>query len=245
VARGLAAAATCGGSAAGPAGGAADAAGAALVRSWWDAAAGRRAQVDALPFVRALGDGTLAPEHFRYYLEQDALYLRDYSRALARASELAPTRAEQTFWARGAHGAVATELDLHTSWLGGEPHGVVASPTTVAYLDHLRAAGSDYATLVAAVLPCYWIYQDVGERLAVRGHDAHPYREWLATYADPAFAEATREAVEILGRAAATAGPEQRYRMGQAFARACLHEVAFFDQAHAWAGHESQAGTPA
>lgn len=208
--------------------------GAALVGRWWADATGLRAQIDDLPFVRALADGSLAEGLFRFYLEQDALYLREYARALARAAELAPTRAEQTFWAGGAHDALVTELDLHTSWLGGEPHDVPASPTTRAYLDHLRAAGTDYPTLVAAVLPCYWIYQDVGERLAARNHEAHPYRAWLATYADEAFADATREAVAILERVAGDATAEQRHRMTAAFARACRHEVAFFDQAHAW-----------
>jgi thiaminase len=209
--------------------------GGALVDRWWDDAAGLRARIDDLPFVRALGDGSLHADHFRYYLQQDALYLRDYARMLARASELAPSRAEQAFWAGGAHSALVTELDLHGSWLGGEPRDVPPSPTTRAYLEHLRAAGSDYATLVAAVLPCFWIYADVGERLAARNHDAHPYGAWLGTYADDAFAAATREAVAILRRTAGAADPEQRHRMGAAFARACLHEVAFFDQAHAWA----------
>jgi len=201
-----------------------------VVDVWWEEAAGVRAAIDGLAFVRSLGDGTLDADHFRAYLEQDALYLREYARCLARASELAPTRAEQAFWAGGAHGALVTELDLHTRWLGGEPHDVPASPATTAYLDHLRAAGDDYATLVAAVLPCYWIYQDVGERLAARRRADHPYDAWLATYADEAFAEATREAVAILRRAAAGADSTTRARMRAAFGAACAHELAFFDQ---------------
>lgn len=202
----------------------------AAVDRWWDDAAGVRAAIDDLAFVRSLGDGTLDADHFRTYLEQDALYLRDYARCLARASELAPTRAEQAFWAGGAHGALVTELDLHTRWLGGEPQDVPTSATTAAYLDHLRAAGDDYATLVAAVLPCYWIYQDVGERLAARNHPSHPYAAWLGTYADDAFADATREAVAILRRAAAAADRATRDRMAAAFRAACEHELAFFDQ---------------
>ncbi|MFI2102421.1 bifunctional hydroxymethylpyrimidine kinase/phosphomethylpyrimidine kinase [Isoptericola sp. NPDC019693] len=201
-----------------------------VVARWWDDAAGVRAAIDGLAFVRSLGDGTLDAAHFRAYLEQDALYLRDYARCLARASELAPTRAEQAFWAGGAHGALVTELDLHTRWLGGEPQDVPTSPTTAAYLDHLRAAGDDYATLVAAVLPCYWIYQDVGERLAARNRPDHPYAAWLGTYADDAFADATREAVAILRRAAAAADAPTRDRMAAAFRAACEHELAFFDQ---------------
>nr|WP_245807122.1 bifunctional hydroxymethylpyrimidine kinase/phosphomethylpyrimidine kinase [Krasilnikoviella flava] len=201
-----------------------------LVALWWEDAAPVRAAIDDLAFVRALGDGTLGADHFRTYLEQDAIYLREYARCLARASELAPTRAEQAFWAGGAHGALVTELDLHTRWLGGEPQDVPASPTTSAYLDHLRAAGDDYATLVAAVLPCYWIYQDVGERLAARNHPLHPYAAWLGTYADESFAAATREAAAILRRAAAAADARTRDRMAAAFRTACEHELAFFDQ---------------
>ncbi|MFE5291631.1 bifunctional hydroxymethylpyrimidine kinase/phosphomethylpyrimidine kinase [Isoptericola sp. NPDC056618] len=201
-----------------------------VVARWWDDAADVRAAIDDLAFVRSLGDGTLDADHFRAYLEQDALYLRDYARCLARASELAPTRAEQAFWAGGAHGALVTELDLHTRWLGGEPQDVPASATTAAYLDHLRAAGDDYVTLVAAVLPCYWIYQDVGERLAARNHAGHPYAAWLGTYADDAFADATREAVAILRRAAAASDASTRDRMAAAFRAACEHELAFFDQ---------------
>ncbi|GAB6937667.1 bifunctional hydroxymethylpyrimidine kinase/phosphomethylpyrimidine kinase [Isoptericola variabilis] len=210
--------------------GASEVSGEDVVARWWDDVAGVRAAIDDLAFVRSLGDGTLPADHFRTYLEQDALYLRDYARCLARASELAPTRAEQAFWAGGAHGALVTELDLHTRWLGGEPQGVAASPTTAAYLDHLRAAGDDYATLVAAVLPCYWIYQDVGERLAARNRPGHPYAAWLGTYADEAFADATREAVAILRRAVAAADAPTRDRMAAAFRAACEHELAFFDQ---------------
>ena len=41
------------------------------------------------------------------------------------------------------------------------------APATVAYLDHLRsvAFGADYAELIAAVLPCFWLYTDLGTRL--------------------------------------------------------------------------------
>ncbi|MCK9793630.1 bifunctional hydroxymethylpyrimidine kinase/phosphomethylpyrimidine kinase [Isoptericola sp. 4D.3] len=207
-----------------------------VVDRWWQDAAPVRAAIDDLPFVRTLGDGTLDADAFREYLEQDALYLREYARCLARASELAPTRAEQAFWAGGAHGALVTELDLHTRWLGGEPQDVPESPTTRAYLEHLREAGGDYPTLVAAVLPCYWVYQDVGERLAARGDAGHPYAAWLGTYADDAFAEATRQAVEILRRVAAEADDATRERMAAAFRRACEHELAFFDQTGAAAG---------
>lgn len=196
---------------------------------WWGQVAGIRQAVDDLPFIRGLADGTLDREAFGWYLAQDALYLRDYSRVLAEASRLAPTVSEQAFWAGGAHGALATELALHTDWL---PAGTVARPgrTTTAYLDHLlaTAARGDYRVLVAAVLPCYWLYADLGERLHALATDEHPYRDWLLTYGDPAFADATTRAIEIVSAVAADADEPTRATMWRAYLASCEHELAFF-----------------
>lgn len=210
---------------------------------WWQSAVEVRGAIDALPFIRALADGTLPRERFLGYLAQDALYLREYARVLAEAARLAPTAEEQSFWARSAHGAIAGELELHASWLTPET-GVSAgtfaaepSAVTTAYLDHLRAAAfsGDYPVLIAAVLPCFWLYTDLGVRLhagefSMYARDAeHPYASWLATYADPVFADATEQAVAHVTAAAAAADEAGRRRMHRAFLTACEHEAAFFD----------------
>jgi hydroxymethylpyrimidine/phosphomethylpyrimidine kinase/hydroxymethylpyrimidine kinase/phosphomethylpyrimidine kinase/thiamine-phosphate diphosphorylase len=197
--------------------------------AWWDASEGIRTAIDRLPFIAGLADGTLDPAVFRNYLEQDALYLGEYSRVLARASALAPTRAEQAFWAEGARGCLVTELQLHETWLGGA-NKAAPSRETRAYLDHLAAAGPDYGTVVAAVLPCYWLYQDLGERLVQHARPGHPFEAWLATYSDARFADATRTAIAYAGAAAANASAEQRLRMSEAFRLSAEHELAFFAQ---------------
>lgn len=203
---------------------------------WWGGIADVRAAIDALPFIAALADGTLEREPFVGYLAQDALYLRDYARVLAEASRLAPDAAGQAFWANSAHGSLVGELELHTSWLAGETFAAEPDATTTAYLDHLLATGArgDYAVLAAALLPCFWIYVDLGERLAAgefgeRALDpAHPYASWLATYADPAFAVATREAIGLVTALAAGATPARRDAMQRAFRASAEHELAFF-----------------
>ncbi|MFC5928052.1 bifunctional hydroxymethylpyrimidine kinase/phosphomethylpyrimidine kinase [Cryobacterium melibiosiphilum] len=197
---------------------------------WWHGIADLRTQVDDLEFIRGLSDGTLPESAFSYYLAQDALYLRDYSRALARASQLAPTLSEQSFWAVSAHGSLAVEMELHRDWLGADLAAPEPNPVTSNYLNHLLAVagGSSYGALVAALLPCFWIYQDVGERLAAANHPGHPFTAWLSTYADPAFAESTRQAIEIVEAAALLAGHVERGRMWEAFRASAAHEVAFF-----------------
>ena len=202
-----------------------------VAAEWWAHIRSIREDIDRLPFVRALGDGTLGKDPFLWYLAQDALYLRDYARVLATASSLAPTIAEQAFWAEHARGALVGELELHEGWLpGGAVESAHPAPATTAYLDHLGAvsARGDYGVLVAAVLPCFWLYSEVGSALQAFAHDAHPYRSWLDTYADEGFAAATARAVEIVTRRAAEADDRRRGAMREAFRASAAHERAFF-----------------
>ncbi|MBX0300506.1 bifunctional hydroxymethylpyrimidine kinase/phosphomethylpyrimidine kinase [Cryobacterium sp. 1639] len=202
-----------------------------VARSWWHDIGDIRSETDELQFVRRLGDGSLNREVFLWYLEQDALYLREYARMLAIASRLAPTSAEQAFWAASAHGAIAAELALHTGWIDEENLADVRpSGATTAYLNHLAAAGAsgDYGVLVAALLPCFWMYQDVGARLHPLSHAEHPYRSWLDTYADEAFAASTARAIEIVTGAASAANEPARRRMALAFRASAGHEREFF-----------------
>ncbi|OUE28104.1 Hydroxymethylpyrimidine/phosphomethylpyrimidine kinase [Clavibacter michiganensis] len=207
-----------------------------IAAEMWAGSAGLRREIDGLAFVRRLGDGTLPEAWFSHYLAQDAIYLRAYSRVLARASQLAPTPDAQVAWARAAADAIAAESALHAEWLSRHPAPMVAAPVTRAYVDHLlaHAATSDYAVLVASLLPCYTIYADVGTRLRAVGEaataagDAHPYGAWLATYADPAFAEATRRAGELVDEAAVLAGPRRRQAMLEASLVSSAYERDFF-----------------
>jgi len=213
----------------------------AATERWWRDAAPVRAAIDAGSFVRGMTDGSLDREVFEHYLAQDALYLRAYSAVLARAAMLAGDEDERAFWAASSATCLEVELELHRSRVG-EP-AVAPSAETAAYLAHLDAAAAagDYGVLVAAVLPCFWIYEDVGRRLATAAHPDHPYADWLGTYGDPAFAEATRRAIRIADRAATRADPDALGRMREAFLASCAHERAFFEQRPA---RHADAGAP-
>lgn len=202
-----------------------------LAAEWWEDIAPTRAATDEVPFVRGLADGSIPRDAFTWYLAQDALYLRDYSRALAHASALAPTTQEQAFWAASANGAIDAELDLHARWLGAESLlDAAPSSTTTAYVDHLLslAARGDYGALIAGVLPCFWMYVDIGERLQRHATARNPYATWLETYADPVFRETTDQAIEIVTTHAVSADAAGRARMQEAFRTSAEHELAFF-----------------
>ncbi|WP_370125006.1 bifunctional hydroxymethylpyrimidine kinase/phosphomethylpyrimidine kinase [Arthrobacter sp. MW3 TE3886] len=190
----------------------------------------------ALDFVRGLADGSLPEHEFAYYLAQDAIYLNGYSRVLARAAAIAPTEAEQLFWARSAQTCLEVESELHRSWLSTRPTDSTLGPVTKSYVDHLLAASvsGSYGVLVAAALPCFWLYAEVGstlhrEFLAGGAPGEHPYADWLKTYADEDFAAATRQAIAYTDTAARRASESEREAMALAFRQSSRYEVDFFD----------------
>ena len=191
-------------------------------------------QILDLPFVRALGDGTLDEDLFSFYLDQDALYLRDYSRALATLSARADSAEAQVHWAAGAHEAIAAESQLHEGWLANRARLGGPSPITMGYTNFLRAsaAGDDYVVGAAAILPCYWLYEEVGAVLSSQNHGDHPYAEWLSMYGGEEFAAEVARSLAEVERAFEAASPAQRVRAARAYLSACVYEREFFDQAH-------------
>jgi hydroxymethylpyrimidine kinase/phosphomethylpyrimidine kinase/thiamine-phosphate diphosphorylase len=197
--------------------------------AWWNDIVPVVEGIYADDFVRSLGEGTLDVARFENYIAQDSVYLFAYSELLARAAELSTDPAEKAFWRASAEAAVATEMELHRSRGAGER--VPASPETEAYLAHLERSGGEHAVLIAALLPCFWIYEQVGLTLASKNHRAHPYNDWLSTYGSPEFTESTEQAIALVQRAAHRADTATLTRMREAFTLSSLHERAFFAQA--------------
>lgn len=136
----------------------------------WERIAPIRAAIESMPFITALADGSLPWVNFRFYLAQDAWYLREYARCLARVAALAPDQDAQEFFAHSSAAALEAEMVLHRTLLtahGESLDDVSPSPVTTAYLDHLHrcCATGSYAEAVSSVLPCFWLYQHIGERL--------------------------------------------------------------------------------
>lgn len=214
----------------------------------WAATADVRARIDSMEFLDQLGAGTLPVEAFRFYLEQDSLYLAGYAKALALLAAKAPSPAEAAFWASSAHTAAVVETGLHGDLLGGgalgesgPAHGgeLQHSPTCLGYVSFLIAtvATADYPVAAAAVLPCFWIYAEVAGRLAVeaarvlQADPAHPYARWVATYDAPEFQQSVARARQLIDDAAVTATDAQRRQMAGAFRTASVYEFLFWDTA--------------
>jgi thiaminase (transcriptional activator TenA) len=206
----------------------------------WQRTVWLRQAIHDLPFNTELAAGTLSRARFQAYIVQDALYLGQYSRALALAASRAPTPAALQAFAQSAVGAVAVEQALHERYLtefGVDPATVAEaepSPDCLGYTSFLMAAAyhEPWEVLVAALLPCFWIYWDVGTSIAETAAPDNPYRAWIDTYADEHFGAAVRGVIAITDRAAATSTRAVRGRMLTAFIRCTQYEWLFWDSAY-------------
>ncbi|WP_231569504.1 TenA family protein [Prescottella defluvii] len=210
----------------------------------WERTAVLRGAIDDMEFLRRLGDGTLPLDVFRTYVEQDALYLAEYAKALALLAAKSPDPQTAAFWATSASSAAVVETELHESLLAGGalPEGAGApehSQACLGYVSYLTAtaATESYAVAAAAVLPCFWIYGEVGRRLAATAADvlaadpSHPYAQWVTTYDAPEFQESVETARRLVDAAAAATTAAQREAMVRAFVIATRYEFMFWDTA--------------
>ena len=206
----------------------------------WRANRRLRQAIHDLPFNRELAAGTLSRDRFQFYMVQDSLYLVAYSRALSICAAKAPDGEAMVRFAEAARGAVVVERALHEGFfaeLGVDPAEAAAtepSPTCFAYTNFLlgTAAVARYETLIAAVLPCFWIYQDVGTAIAAQTVPGNPFQAWINTYADPEFNTATEAVKGFCDRAAAAATEPMRAEMLAAFRRSSVYEWMFWDSAY-------------
>ncbi|EJU09580.1 thiaminase II [Novosphingobium resinovorum] len=206
---------------------------------WEDVAPLRRAILDH-PFLNELAAGTLAPESFRHYIVQDSLYLAEYSRALALAAARAPTASGRLEFSDGAKVAVQVEEALHQAFFA--QFGVTAeiaaasepTPACLGYTSYLSAlaATRSYEELIAGILPCFWVYWEVGCDVKPRAASPNPYAAWIDTYAAPAFGEATDRVRALVDEAAQNATAATRAAMVTAFRNATRFEWMFWDSAY-------------
>ncbi|WP_342319013.1 bifunctional hydroxymethylpyrimidine kinase/phosphomethylpyrimidine kinase [Corynebacterium mayonis] len=202
----------------------------------WDRAAAKVwPDTLALPFIAALRHGTLSPQDFEFYLAQDAYYLGEYARALAAVAAKAPDTETQIWWSQSSVEATAGEAELHRTWFAarGMDTTVEPSPVTLGYVSFLKSetALSDYVVAAASVLPCFWLYAEVGLTLADANHPNHPFAEWLNMYGGEDFIESAAKAIAATEAALADATEKQRELAARAFMNACFYEREFFDQA--------------
>lgn len=193
-----------------------------------------------MEFIQELKQGSLSKEIFQHYIIQDGIYLGEFSRALAIISAKAPTPKLQLQFALNASEAIVVERALHEEFfaefnipteiaLGTQP-----SPTCLNYTNFLLATAYQYSfpVSVAAVLPCFWIYLEVGKHIYQQAGKTNPYQKWIDTYIDVNFESSVAGVIEVVNNMATKVSAEELTLMNRVFYRASQFEWMFWDSAY-------------
>ena len=189
------------------------------------------------PFIAGLTDGSLPRKSFEFYAVQDALYLREFARSLAIAAARAPKDDWIVMLSDHAAGALRVERTLHEGFFREfelTPEDVFTTPlapTNLSYTHYLLATayGRPFHEALAALLPCYWIYWEVGKALTRAGSPNPLYARWIGTYGSDEFGSVVRAVLDATNEIAAAVGDAQRAVMRRHFRTTSRYEWMFWD----------------
>lgn len=199
-----------------------------------------QANIEALcrhPFITGLIDGTLKRECFLWYQCQNRHYLAGYERSLrtlAARMKDAANRRQLEAWAADTAATDAWTKDVIKEFSEGQSTTALEAlrPTTRAYVEWEKEAAESAALPVAwaALLPCFWVYGEVGRFVAKNRRADSPYASWLAGYGDPAYDATVEKAVALADRLVSW-NPKSRQRATAAFMKSVKMEAALWDAA--------------
>lgn len=188
------------------------------------------------PFNTELASGSLAIDKFAYYMEQDTLYLRDFARALSLIASRALLKQVREFLAFSEATLIVEQEVVHhffRATYGFQETGFF-TPATVAYTRYLLqiCSTAPVEVAIAAVLPCFWVYREIGVSIADCAGTENPYSRWIDAYSGEEFGESVRKAIDIFDDIALCASEETKDKMIEAFYKSTVLEWHFWNDAY-------------
>lgn len=192
------------------------------------------------PFVQGIVKGTLPLDTFKFYILQDTYYLKHYGKVHALAAAKADDFSVTAMLAEKAKLTAEAEITVHKQHAellnitDEEMENFKPAPTAYAYTSHMYRACllGDLAEVVAAMLPCYWLYADIGRINADAKPGVDVYQNWIDTYASDWFQDSTQEQIELLDELMADANEQTKEKVTEQFVLAKEYELHFWEMAY-------------
>jgi thiaminase (transcriptional activator TenA) len=197
------------------------------------------------PFILGLMDGSLDEEAFRFYVIQDALYLKDFARGLALLGAKAPEDRWLMMFVEHARDAIVVERALHESFFKDwkmtdeDVYSTPMAPANLLYTSYLirTAYERPFPEILGCFLPCYWIYLEVGKELERHGSPRELFTRWIQTYSSQQYASIVRQVLEVMDQVAQGLSESDLERIRNHFIVTSKLEYLFWDmgfQRQAW-----------
>jgi len=162
-------------------------------------------------FNKELATGLLKKQAFERYMQQDSLYLIDFAKALAITATKSLSTEHFSQLLQLADGALIAERELHNYYFkafGIKPVNI-KNNACIAYTNFLlgSAYAHSYEESLVTLLPCFYIYREVGNYIKKQSFPSNPYSLWIDTYSGAEFSNAvdtmlniTQQTVRIASR---------------------------------------------
>lgn len=188
------------------------------------------------PFNLELAAGTLDRKRFIYYLEQDAYFLLGFSRAAALIAGRSGSSKIIQHFLNFSLEMLTAELELHAKFLNLRDTLDTIEPSlaSLAYVQYViaTAATAPLEVAIAAMLPCPWIYNEVGLHIALRTSKNNPYQDWIDAYSSEDFSDETKQTICLLDEIASQCTENTLAQMRKAFETTSRLEWHFWNDAY-------------
>lgn len=188
------------------------------------------------PFLQHMAAGTLSRDAFVRYLQQDSIYLANYSREMLSLAERVEDESQRTMFKRFAEDSMEAEKSLHAELQASTGSSAQADPmpATLQYMSHTAnlVESGDLPMAFAVLLPCMWIYSALGgcAKAIQQGGASNPYAQWIECYSSPVMEEGLPVMQNIVNEMASHETSQRRAAMRRAFCQSASYELDFFSQ---------------
>ena len=188
------------------------------------------------PFNQELMDGKLPMNKFAYYIEQDALYLKDFARSLAIIASKVPIEYLRDFLCFSESTFIAEQEILHKFFRRtfSFRKTKLLTSATLGYTSYLLNICSNKPVEIgiAAVLPCFWVYREIGLFIAKQSKRNNPYARWIETYTSDDFSSTVDKVIDIFNALARNTTDAVQNKMLDAFYKSTCLEWHFWNDCY-------------
>lgn len=192
------------------------------------------------PFVQGIVRGDLPLETFKNYILQDIYYLKHYGKVHAIAASQADDFKITAMLADKARTTAEAELTVHKEHAEAlnitqeDMDNFKPAPTAYGYTSHLYRATmfGHLAYSVAAMLPCYWLYADIGKVYQHEKPAQEIYHNWIQFYASDYFQDATNVMIDLMNSLVEDMSEAEKEKVKEQFVLAKEYELQFWEMSY-------------
>ncbi len=187
------------------------------------------------PFTKGLQCGDLSKKAFRHYLRQDVLYLKDDLKAFKNLTKRLENAKQRKFFKSTCKDLIGFEQAFEDELLKkfkikkARKKSKVIKKYTSFLLKTSR--NEDIFYVYCTLLPCFWVYSNVGLGIYKKSTKDNPYSEWIEFYKDDAFLKRVCKFIQIVEFESKKLSKKELKKAKRFFKKSSHYELAFFDEA--------------